>query len=72
MLRKHSVTINGHGTSFSVEDEFFGELQRLARLDGRSLAALVAAIDADRPDGVNLSSAIRLHVLRALRASDAR
>lgn len=65
MLRKRSITINGHATSYSIEDAFHAELARLARASGISLAALVARLDAERPDGQNLSSAIRLHVLKA-------
>lgn len=67
MLRKRSISINGHGTSFSVEDAFFEELKRLARSESKSVSALVAEIDGARPPGSNLSSAIRLHVLAALR-----
>jgi predicted DNA-binding ribbon-helix-helix protein len=68
MLRKHSVTINGHGTSYSIEDEFHAELARLAAVEGKPLARLIASIDAARQPGTNLSSAIRLHVLEALRS----
>lgn len=68
MLRKRSVTINGHGTSYSIEDEFQDELARLARAEGKPVARLIASIDASRPEGANLSSAIRLYVLAALRA----
>ncbi len=68
MLRKHSVTINGHGTSYSIEDEFQAELSRLAKAREIPVARLIAMIDAARPQGANLSSAIRLHVLEALRA----
>jgi predicted DNA-binding ribbon-helix-helix protein len=68
MLRKRSVTINGHGTSYSIEDEFQDELARLAKAQGKPLARLIASIDASRPQGANLSSAIRLYVLEALRA----
>ncbi|MCU0789580.1 MAG: ribbon-helix-helix domain-containing protein [Nitratireductor sp.] len=67
MLRKRSVTINGHGTSYSIEDEFHDELARLARAEGKPVARLIASIDASRPEGANLSSAIRLYVLGALR-----
>lgn len=66
MLRKRSITINGHGTSYSVEDEFQAELLRLATISAKPLARLVAEIDANRPQGANLSSAIRLFVLKAL------
>ncbi len=65
-MRKHSVTINGHGTSYSVEDEFQAELVRLATMAQKPVARLVTEIDASRPPGANLSSAIRLHVLKAL------
>ena len=68
MLRKHSVTINGHGTSYSIEDEFHAELARLASAEGKPLARMIAAIDAARQPGTNLSSAIRLHVLKALQS----
>ncbi|HSO48791.1 MAG TPA: ribbon-helix-helix domain-containing protein [Rhizobiaceae bacterium] len=68
MLRKHSVTINGHGTSYSIEDEFQIELSRLAKAREVPVARLIATIDAGRPEGANLSSAIRLYVLEALRA----
>lgn len=66
-MLKRSVTIGGHRTSFSLEREFLNELQRLAAERGMSLAALVAEIDRARPDGQNLSSALRLHVLASLR-----
>ena len=65
-LRKHSVTLAGHRTSFTLEEPFWDELKRLACKDGRSLRALVETIDETR-DG-NLSSAIRVYVLEALRA----
>lgn len=63
-MRKHSVIVAGHATSVSLEDEFWQALQRLARRDGKSLNTLIAEIDGART--TNLSSAIRLHVLRAL------
>lgn len=68
MLRKRSVSINGHGTSYSIEDEFQIELSRLAKARELPVARLIATIDANRPEGANLSSAIRLYVLESLRA----
>ena len=65
-VRKRSVSIRGHRTSFSLEDDFFRELERIAAERGMALAPLVAEIDAEREDAVNLSSALRLHVLRRL------
>ncbi|WP_370320396.1 ribbon-helix-helix domain-containing protein [Oricola sp.] len=64
-VRKRSVTIAGHRTSFSVEDEFFVLLKRAADEDSRSLASLIAEIDETRPRDSNLSSALRLYVLAA-------
>ncbi|MEX0345933.1 MAG: ribbon-helix-helix domain-containing protein [Rhizobiaceae bacterium] len=66
-VRKRSVSIRGHRTSFSVEDEFFAELRMIAGRSGQSLASLIAAIDENRPPESNLSSAIRLFVLRELK-----
>lgn len=62
---KRSIAIAGHRTSISLEDAFWRELKALARRRGRSVSALVAAIDAERK-GANLSSAIRVFVLEAL------
>jgi len=66
-MRKRSITIDGHRTSLSLEDAFWEELGGLARARGLSLAALVAEIDHARAASGNLSSALRLHVLAALR-----
>ncbi len=66
-MKKHSVSIRGHSTSFSLEDEFWVELRNIAKTSGAPLAQLIARIDAQRGDKINLSSAIRLHVLRHLK-----
>jgi predicted DNA-binding ribbon-helix-helix protein len=68
IVRKRSVTIGGHRTSYSVEDAFHDELARIAAERRISLAALVAEIDAARQPDANLSSALRLHVLEHLKA----
>lgn len=65
-VRKRSVTIAGHRTSFSLEDAFWQELLGLAERRNKTLAELVVEIDSAR-DG-NLSSALRLYVLRDLQA----
>ncbi len=57
------MTIRGHRTSFSLEDAFYRELERLARKRDLSLAALIVKIDAARTGDTNLSSALRLYVL---------
>lgn len=64
-LGKHSVTISGHRTSFSVEPEFWALLQEIAARQRLSLNQLVTDIDAERTG--NLSSAIRLYVLQDLK-----
>lgn len=63
MIRKHSATLHGHRTSFSLEDEFLAELKVIAAARAMSFAALLAEIDDARPPESNLSSALRLHVL---------
>ena len=65
-VRKRSVTIAGHRTSFSLEDAFWQELLGLAEQRAVTLAELVVEIDSTR-DG-NLSSALRLYILRDLQA----
>ena len=67
LVQKRSVAIRGHRTSISLERPFFDELERIAREQALSVAALVARIDEQRPEGANLSSAIRLFVLEDLR-----
>jgi predicted DNA-binding ribbon-helix-helix protein len=71
-MRKRSVTIDGHRTSVSLEDAFWTELAGLAHARGLSLNALIAEIDHVRAaatigGSTNLSSALRLHVLEALK-----
>jgi len=69
-IRKRSVTIAGHKTSLSLEEEFWQELKRLAAAEGLSLNALIERIDrtsrGDDPTA-NLSSAARVYVLERLR-----
>lgn len=67
MLKKRSVTIAGHRTSISLEDEFWSELVRIAAEKRTSLNSMIATIDEAR--ATNLSSAIRLHVLADLKGT---
>ena len=66
-MKKRSVTIAGHRTSVSVEEPFWQVLQEIAGRDGISVASLIAAIDQRRAPEDNLSSAIRVEVLRRVR-----
>lgn len=61
-ILKRSIMIAGHGTSVSLEPEFWEGLKELAHHRRISLAQLVAGLDAERQEG-NLSSALRLAVL---------
>lgn len=63
-VQKHSIRIAGHRTSFSLEPAFWEVLKQLAQDEQRTLSDLVAFIDKEREG--NLSSALRLYVLRAL------
>ena len=71
MIRKHSVTLRGHRTSFSLEDEFWNEAVSIARQRDMSIAALLTEIDETRAPDSNLSSAIRLHVLLQFKRTSA-
>ncbi|MBB3522605.1 ribbon-helix-helix domain-containing protein [Rhizobium redzepovicii] len=72
MIRKHSATLHGHRTSFSLEDEFWDELKAIAASRSIPLAALISEIDDHRPSDSNLSSALRLHVLAWAKAGAGR
>ncbi len=65
--RKHSLTLRGHRTSVSLEDEFWIAFRDIAQADGRAINALAAEIDEGRGVDMGLASAIRLFVLRRLR-----
>ncbi len=63
---KRSLAIAGHRTSVSLESPFWDALKDIAAGRGVSVQALVGEIDAGRA-GANLSSAIRVFVLREVR-----
>jgi len=65
-VRKRSLTIAGHRTSIALEPDFWDGLEAMARHRGLRLTALIEEIDRDR-QGPNLSSALRLAVLRDAR-----
>lgn len=68
MLKKHSVSIQGHRTSYTLEDEFYVELKQISKQQDRSLSSLIREVDANRQPDCNLSSALRLYVLEKLKA----
>jgi len=67
-IAKRSVSIRGHRTSISLEKPFLEELEAIARRQNMPLATLIAEVDENRSADNNLSSELRLHVLRDLKA----
>ena len=61
---KRSVVVSGHRTSVSLENPFWDVLTQIATDQNVSLNKLVTEIDRQR-DG-NLSSALRVYVLKKL------
>lgn len=67
LVKKRSLRIAGHNTSISLEEPFWRLLAQVAASEGLSLAAYVERIDAARSN-VNLSSAIRVHLMEWMMA----
>lgn len=61
---KRSLTLKGHRTSVSLEDDFWRAFKEIATQEGKPINALAAEIDASRDLDAGLASAIRLYVLR--------
>jgi predicted DNA-binding ribbon-helix-helix protein len=64
---KRSLTLRGHRTSVSLEDEFWHALRDIAAEKGKPVNALAAEIDEARGIEAGLASAIRVYVLRHYR-----
>jgi predicted DNA-binding ribbon-helix-helix protein len=60
---KRSLTLRGHRTSVSLEDEFWTAFRAIAKERGRAINDLAAEIDAGRDPETGLASAIRVFVL---------
>lgn len=66
-MKKISVIIAGrHQTSISLEDEFWLELQAIAKEKSLTINQIVTEIDSTR-EHENLSSAIRVYILKHLK-----
>ena len=63
---KRSVAIAGHRTSVSLEAPFWEALKDIAEKRGISVQSLIGELDTAR-GGHNLSSAIRVFVLKELK-----
>jgi predicted DNA-binding ribbon-helix-helix protein len=64
---KRSIVIAGHRTSVSLEDDFWSGLKEIGREHKMTLSSLITDISGRRLD-TNLSSAVRLFVLRHFRS----
>lgn len=65
---KHSLSLRGHRTSVSLEEAFWNEFRAIARAEGKALNALAAEIDETRGLEAGLASAIRVYVLKHVKA----
>lgn len=64
---KHSLTLRGHRTSVSLEDEFWQAFRTIATERGVTLNQLAIEVDESRSGDVGLASAIRVFVLNRYR-----
>lgn len=68
-MKKHSVTLRGHATSITLENEFWVLLKQIAVNKNQSIASLIDDIDEKRLETSitikkgGLSSALRVYVL---------
>ena len=65
-VAKRSVVLGGHKTSVSLEQPFWNELRAIAKAQREPVSNLLCRIDVERQNA-NLSSAIRMFVLRRMR-----
>lgn len=63
-MKKISVSLSGHQTSISLEDDFVMALNIIAKQDHVSVASIIQEIDSKRAPNTNLSSAVRTYILR--------
>ncbi|MBP5363837.1 MAG: ribbon-helix-helix domain-containing protein [Alphaproteobacteria bacterium] len=66
-MKKISVSLSGHQTSISLEAEFITALHEIARRNNVSVASIINKIDSMRAPDTNLSSAIRVWVLKNIK-----
>lgn len=64
---KHSLTLRGHRTSVSLEDEFWWAFREIAEEKSIPINVLAAEIDETRGVDIGLASAIRVYVLNYYR-----
>jgi predicted DNA-binding ribbon-helix-helix protein len=64
---KRSLTLRGHRTSVSLEDDFWRSFREISEEKTLPINELAAQIDAERDLETGLATAIRLYVLRHYR-----
>lgn len=65
---KRSLTLKGHRTSVSLEDEFWQAFRDIAKEKELPINVLASKIDVERDPETGLASAIRVFVLNWYRA----
>ncbi len=65
-MKKISVSLSGHQTSISIEQEFIDVLKNIADKRNMSVASIIRNIDDNRNPESNLSSEIRVWILQEL------
>ncbi len=65
---KHSLTLRGHRTSVSLEEEFWQAFRAIAAERGLTLNQLAIEVDEARTGDIGLASAIRVFVLNRYRS----
>ena len=66
-MKKISVSLSGHQTSISLEPEFIDALHYIAKSTNTPIAKIIGEIDKKRGVDTNLSSAIRIWILKYFR-----
>lgn len=64
---KRSLTLRGHRTSVSLENDFWNAFREIAEKQNKPINQLAAELDATRDLETGLATAIRLFVLRHYR-----
>ena len=65
-MQKISISLSGHQTSISLEREFFDVLKTIAKKQNIPVAQIIKNIDDKRQPKSNLSSEIRIWILKQL------
>lgn len=64
-MEKRSMKLGRLHTSVALEPEFWAEVELLAQRRGVSIPGMIVDIDAVKPAGQSLASAVRCAVLKA-------